>query len=69
MAGRGAGRVALVRIRDEVCQGKWCNETEGLSVHHIDGDKANHDPDNLELLCRRCHDKEDWDIFVGWPRG
>lgn len=57
----------LVHMRDQVCQGKWCSETRNLSVHHIDGNEANHAHDNLELLCRRCHDEADHSSFVGWP--
>lgn len=26
-----------------------------LTVHHIDGDKANVEPNNLIALCQRCH--------------
>ena len=26
-----------------------------LTVHHIDGDPSNNDPDNLVALCQRCH--------------
>lgn len=26
-----------------------------LEIHHIDGDKENHDPNNLITLCSRCH--------------
>ena len=29
----------------------WC-------IHHIDRDKTNQDPSNLELLCKRCHQLE-----------
>jgi len=41
-----------------------------LSVHHIDYDKENLDPDNLILLCGRCHgvtntDREFWTEWLG----
>lgn len=26
-----------------------------LTVHHLDGDKANCNPSNLVALCQRCH--------------
>jgi 5-methylcytosine-specific restriction endonuclease McrA len=26
-----------------------------LTVHHIDGDRKNNDPQNLIALCQRCH--------------
>lgn len=26
-----------------------------LDIHHIDRTKANHHPDNLQALCRKCH--------------
>jgi 5-methylcytosine-specific restriction endonuclease McrA len=36
-----------------------CDQTEGrLDIHHIDGDKRNQDPENLTVLCHRCHMKE-----------
>ena len=28
---------------------------KGVLVHHLDGDHANSSPDNLEVLCKRCH--------------
>lgn len=28
-----------------------------LTVHHIDGDVTNNKPENLQTLCRTCHDK------------
>lgn len=37
----------------------WCDEcgTSGrLEAHHIDGDITNCNPDNLEWLCRKCHE-------------
>ena len=29
-----------------------------LTFHHKDGNPRNNSPDNLETLCRECHDKE-----------
>lgn len=26
-----------------------------LTVHHLDGDPSNCDPDNIRALCQRCH--------------
>jgi len=53
--------VAL-RVKDAT---GWCCEACGhphdpdtgymLTVHHIDGDKANVEPYNLIALCQRCH--------------
>ncbi len=34
-----------------------CDETENVIVHHKDGDRENHDIDNLVPLCRSCHTK------------
>jgi len=48
-----------IRKRDSfTCQ--ECNQTEKqlgykLSVHHIDYDKKNNNPDNLISLCKSCH--------------
>ena len=56
-----------IRERDKyVCQ--ICSKPQGdeaLSVHHIDYDKKNCNPDNLISLCRSCHigtngNKEKW---------
>lgn len=59
----------LIRKRDNfTCQ--ECNQTEEqlghkLSVHHIDYDKKNNNPENLITLCKSCHsqtnfDRNDW---------
>jgi hypothetical protein len=32
------------------------DESKGIEIHHIDGENANHDPANLAVLCRDCHD-------------
>jgi len=43
-----------IRERDHyICQ--LCGEELALSVHHIDYDKKNCDPENLITLCRSCH--------------
>lgn len=51
----------LIRFRDGYkCQKCGCPEIEEdskLSVHHIDYDKKNCNPDNLISLCRRCNVK------------
>lgn len=38
----------------------WC-------VHHKDHDRTHNDPENLELLCKRCHqiEHECWKAFEG----
>ena len=35
-----------------------CGRTKS-ERHHIDGDTANNKPENIAVLCRRCHMKED----------
>ena len=32
-----------------------CSSKDLLVVHHIDHDKKNNDPENLQTLCRACH--------------
>jgi len=48
-----------IRERDRyICQ--LCSEQQGeeaFSVHHIDYDKENCNPNNLITLCRSCHTK------------
>lgn len=30
---------------------------DAFERYHRDGNAANHDPDNLDLVCGRCHDR------------
>ncbi len=50
-----------IRQRDNYkCQGCGCPQEEclgKLSIHHIDKDKTNLNPNNLISLCRKCHGK------------
>ncbi len=32
-----------------------CNETRSLIAHHIDQDKTNNAPENIQTLCKWCH--------------
>lgn len=50
----------LIRIRDQyICQDcKIKENNRRFSIHHIDLNKKNNDPNNLILLCSKCHQKE-----------
>lgn len=32
-----------------------CGSNRNVDVHHIDGDYKNNDPNNLQRVCRSCH--------------
>lgn len=32
-----------------------CGYTKALHAHHIDQDKANNEPENIQTLCKHCH--------------
>lgn len=43
----------------EVCGELYPTEgTDGIYVHHIDGDRTHNSPENLMLVCPRCHNLE-----------
>lgn len=33
-----------------------CGNARSLEAHHIDQDKKNNDPENIQTLCSPCHD-------------
>jgi len=45
-------RVEELEGRDECVA---CGATDGVEVHHIDGDVLNNHPMNLIPLCHNCH--------------
>jgi 5-methylcytosine-specific restriction endonuclease McrA len=49
-------RKKLESVEEEICE--RCGSDENLLVHHKDRDRTNNDLDNLELLCKSCHQKE-----------
>jgi len=44
-----------------------CGSTTFLCVHHKDRNRNNNTPDNLETVCKRCHqiEHECWKAFEG----
>ena len=36
-----------------------CSSPKDLTVHHKNHDKKDASPENLKVLCRKCHDLED----------
>ena len=64
------------RLREEVKQRRFCERCSKdlidvsnfhWCVHHIDHDRTNNVIENLELLCKRCHqlEHECWKAFEG----
>uniref|UniRef100_A0A6M3M9V2 Putative HNH endonuclease n=1 Tax=viral metagenome TaxID=1070528 RepID=A0A6M3M9V2_9ZZZZ len=47
---------ALITARGGHCS--ICNTTQKLLIHHIDSDRNNNIPTNLEILCQTCHAKK-----------
>jgi 5-methylcytosine-specific restriction endonuclease McrA len=41
---------------------------EILVIHHVDHNRMNGDPENLELLCPNCHAEEHFILKTGWFR-
>lgn len=59
----GSHRIKLKLIKEgikeekcEVCNlSEWNNTKIPLELHHIDGDRYNHELYNLQILCPNCH--------------
>jgi hypothetical protein len=43
--------------RDKVCVdcGQWDERPRAMHIHHVDGGKTDHSPENCVLLCIGCH--------------
>ncbi len=41
------------KLRKDVCE--MCGQTMSLYAHHIDGDRTNNQPRNIQTLCLYCH--------------
>ncbi|MGI9489622.1 MAG: HNH endonuclease signature motif containing protein [Geminicoccaceae bacterium] len=57
----GLSARAAKRLCEEEGHCKICGHDGSesrLGVHHRDRDKRNQDPDNLQILCHRCHMQE-----------
>ena len=50
----------IIRTRDKKCMVCGKLGKEKLSVHHIDYNKHNNNPNNLISLCRSCHIKTNY---------
>ena len=52
---KGAACDGCGREEEPVERGKGQRTFKTLVVHHMDGDRANNDPANLQVLCHSCH--------------
>lgn len=52
-------KIRLVSERGHMCEvcgnSWWLEEKIPLELHHVDGNRVNNLPDNLQLLCPNCH--------------
>lgn len=49
-----AYRIFSLKLLDNKCQ-KCNKKSDRLQLHHFDGDWKNNDPNNLVMLCLKCH--------------
>lgn len=47
--------------------GRGRDQVSAFHVHHLDGDKQNHDESNLVALCPTCHLGDEHDLDVDDP--
>ena len=52
--GRSSYRNVCLEKKGEACV--ICGSTESVGAHHVNGDRSNNDLDNLERVCRSCHE-------------
>ena len=52
-------RWRAAKYRGTVCQ--RCRATQGLHIHHVDGNPANNEARNLMTLCGSCHQTWHWE--------
>jgi len=49
----------IIKQRGHKCEGcglsEWREVVIPIELHHVDGDRTNNDPSNLQLLCCNCH--------------
>jgi 5-methylcytosine-specific restriction endonuclease McrA len=52
-------KIHLIKERGHRCEccnlSEWLTEPIMIELHHIDGNRTNNDPSNLQLLCPNCH--------------
>jgi len=55
---RKGGRTRALRKYPDIGPCRACGSPRA-ERHHVDGNTANNEPENIEALCRRCHMAED----------
>ncbi len=49
----------LIKLRGNKCEicllEEWLGKEIKVELHHINGDRTNNEPENLQLLCPNCH--------------
>jgi 5-methylcytosine-specific restriction endonuclease McrA len=68
--GLSASEAAKLRASVGACQNCGATRADGrLDIHHRDRDKRNQAPENLAVLCHRCHMQIHSDAGeMGWSR-
>lgn len=45
-------------VGDRYSEDGYMQTRANLTIHHIDENVANNSPENLQTLCRKCHNKK-----------